>query len=116
MWKINFYFSITNNASYAIILHMQYLLVLGREPKLSLAELESLFGAQNIETLNLAKNKFFNQSIEQQRSIINRLLQKRVEGELRYATELGVIEQNAGIYSSTLIDYGQQLLRARNYM
>lgn len=68
------------------------------------------------ELLNLAKNKFFNQSIEQQRSIINRLLQKRVEGELRYATELGVIEQNAGIYSSTLIDYGQQLLRARNYM
>jgi len=34
---------------------MQYLLVLGREPKLSLAELESLFGAQNVETLNLAK-------------------------------------------------------------
>ena len=32
---------------------MQYLLVLGREPKLSLAELESLFSAQNVKVLNL---------------------------------------------------------------
>ena len=68
------------------------------------------------ELILLAKNKFFNQPIEQQRSIINRLIQKRVEEELQYATELGVIENNGGLYSSKLIDYGQQLLRARNYM
>jgi len=41
---------------HVIIIDMQYLLVLGREPRLSLAELESLFGASNVEVLNLKEN------------------------------------------------------------
>ena len=35
-----------------IIIDMQYLFVLGREPKLSLAELESLFGAKHVSALS----------------------------------------------------------------
>jgi hypothetical protein len=56
------------------------------------------------ELVRLAKQEFFNQSPEVQKAIINRLIQKRVEDELEYATQLGVINQNGQLYSSYLID------------
>lgn len=47
---------------------------------------------------------------------MNYIIQKRVEEELQYAEELGVIINDSGTYGSFLIDYGQQLSRAKKYM
>ena len=68
------------------------------------------------DLVTLAKNKFFNKPIEAQRSIINYIIQKRVEEELKYAEQLGILVNDNGVYGSFLIDYGQQQLRAKNYM
>ncbi len=68
------------------------------------------------ELVKLAKKEFFDKTPNEQARIMNRLLQKRIEDELAYAAELGVIDVSNGIFSSKLIDFSQQYERAYKHL
>jgi hypothetical protein len=67
------------------------------------------------ELVRLAKAEFFDLDPIKKQIIVNRLIQKRVEDELAYAEQLGVIKSANGLYSSYLLDATELQKRMARY-